>query len=216
MSIEAEIDATVSAFVTDLMELVRRTALESVQEALSELEVPPTSRPAHVTRPARAPARAPAPPESTRTRPPVPAPSKGPRSQRSSTPPGSVRPLPVLAKAQPGAGAQAVPARPVPPVPPVVVRRLPPKRRRVARAAPPPPPPPTPVEAAEPQPAKRWVVVRRPARDRAEPPLIEAGGAAAAATPLAKESAPPATPVNGASAPLEQAPATTKVPSSVQ
>ncbi len=38
MSIDAEIDATVTAFVAKLMDLVRRTALESVRRALEATE----------------------------------------------------------------------------------------------------------------------------------------------------------------------------------
>ena len=45
MSIAAEIDATVAAFVADLAAFVRRVAEETLQEALGELEPPlPTDR----------------------------------------------------------------------------------------------------------------------------------------------------------------------------
>ena len=159
MSIGAEIDATVDAFVKDLAALVRRVAEESLREALGELgHSPPTGQRAPTrgrSRPARAPKGAPA------HQKPV-AGSAEPAAATSGTNPTTTsRPVvPVPPKVAPAAASPpAVPATAVP------VRRIPPKRRRAAKATPPAPPP---VEAStsEPVPARAWVVVRRSARAR--------------------------------------------------
>jgi hypothetical protein len=99
---------------------------------------------------------------------------------------------PATTSAKPPVFAKPVAAPPSSPLaPPVAVRRIPPKRRRVAKAAPPPPPPIEP-RTSEPVPAKRWVVVRRPARPRHD---VAPGGPAPAPTAATTESTPTALPV---------------------
>ena len=161
MSIEAEIEAAVSAFVAELMDLVRMAAFESVRHALGSPGEP-------AERPARRRATNGAPPRSKAdsreaTRPQAPASLR----PRGSGPP-TVRSFQVEPTAKlpiPFGKPVAAPAAPRF-APGVVVRRIPPKRRRDGRSAAPPPsppPPPPPVEAGPTEP-KKWVVVRRPAR----------------------------------------------------
>jgi len=191
MSIQADIDATVAAFLSDLVDLVRRTALEAAQavlEAPGGLAFGAASgprlqpRPASKPRPRPAPRSAPAPVVAAPSAPARPTLRSLKDSRRGrlitlpSTPPPPIeQPLPVVVR---------VPAKM-------------PRKPRTPRAASTPPPP---VAAAEPQPARNWVVVRRPARDRRE-----AGGdaatadAAKAGTGDAGQVAPPAPPAaNGA------------------
>jgi len=139
MKIRAEIEATVTAFVADLTELVREAALEIVREALGDLAIsqPATRTPPRPARPRRAP-RAPA----------VPAPP--PPSELAS------RSLPA-------------PAPPSPSLPVVVRRFPPKKQRRASTKPIAPAPlavAPSALEQAPAKPAKSWVVARRPARDR--------------------------------------------------
>ena len=191
MSIEAEIDATVSAFVADLMDLVQTIALESVREALGGMQPRSPARTHGPPAPARPAPRAPAlSPSSTSSRsprnpparPPSPAAASGARPSRPPSPPPSTKPV---VERGFGGGVRVVPPRahasrateaPVsqrpaaPPPPPVVVRVMPPQRRRgTTRKAAPPPPPPVETSPSGQTPAKKWVVVRRPARDKVAP-----------------------------------------------
>ncbi len=190
MSIEAEIEAAVSAFVADLMELVRTAALESVRVALrspGETLAPPARRRVAVAPPRSKPAerqaaRAPA-PASLRPR------GSGPPTVRSfqveptgnfSIPFGKPVATPAAPKLAPG----------------VVVRRIPPKRRRDGRnAAPAPHPAPAPLVEAGPTEPKKWVVVRRPARPASPDGAGTAAPVEAAAPPAAPKAPAPQIPV---------------------
>jgi hypothetical protein len=133
VSVEADVEAIVAAFVEDLADLVRRVARTTVQNALAD----------------------------------SPAPARAVRAKTGATP---ARPSRRVEIAPSRTGAVALPssAAEIPRiVPPVAVQRIPPKRRRgegrgavVAKT------PTRPHAEAEPIPARAWVVVRRPARDR--------------------------------------------------
>ena len=114
MNTPAEIETTVTAFVADLAELVRKAALESIRQALGDLAIshPATSappRPARPRRPARPPA-APPPATASAPAPPRPAPPVvvrrfPPKKQRRASAPPIVPTLPAAAPEQ-------VPAKP--------------------------------------------------------------------------------------------------------
>ena len=209
MSIEAEIEAAVSAFVAELRDLVRMAALESVRDALGSPEgPPPPRRKASPPRPprkvgdirgsGREGGRTP-PPASLRPR------GSGPPTVRSF----QVEPGGLLPARGPIAFGKAKPEAP-PPVtfaPGVVVRHIPPKRRRDGRSASPPPPPPPPVlaETGPAEPAKKWVVVRRPARAPSEPP-VQAAPAAPSPEPTRPTSAPARPETSRAATPVTLAP----------
>lgn len=118
---------------------------------------------------ARSASAEPAPEAETAPTPPAPEP---PRRKLDFQRRGRVFVIPSSASAEPtllfdptkpDLMADLSPTAPLPPV-----QRLPPRVRRAPRASTPPPAP-APVETAapaEPVPAKNWVVVRRPARDR--------------------------------------------------
>jgi hypothetical protein len=194
MIVQAEIDALVEAFVEDLAGLVRRTAIEAVNQAILADVPAPFAHGA--TRGRVAPVKA----APVKAAPVKVAPAKAPPIK----PAKALAPAP---KAKPVAKAAPAKAEPAPEAPKVVIgsvrQRLEQRRGRVvvlpstqtleaqaaaaasvasaAPAAPPPvapppvaakpkapstPPPPAAEAAppAEPQPAKKWVVVRRPAR----------------------------------------------------
>jgi hypothetical protein len=158
MSIQAEIDAVVGAFVEDLAELVRRAALEEIRRALGATAAESWSA-------AHEPRRAPAAAESRRARQPAaaePTPRVVPPSTPEPTPPvrkllspnrrGRLIVVPSTSSQPP---SQPRPEAPPPSAPPVE-----------AAAPQPPKAPSTPPPESESTPARKWVVVRRPARDR--------------------------------------------------
>jgi hypothetical protein len=195
MSIQADIDATVAAFVSDVADLVRRIALESAQEVLGAQRGPLVTaapRPHPVSKPS--PKATPKPsPKATPKPSPKPSPRSAPAPAVASAPPA---PPPRSLKDPRRGRLITLPSSETPPRPPVeqplpMVVKVPakqPRKPRTPKAASVPPPP---VAAAEPQPARNWVVVRRPARDRSEPGSdapatggeTDAGGASDAAPP---------------------------------
>ncbi len=213
MSINAEIDATVDAFVAELVTLVRAAALEHVRAALG---VDPVEHAG-----ARKPAPSPPGRRGGARATPVVARSSGnssgaPRTSRSHELSLPASPPPARVEVPGHRGSPVVvpvsvrPA-PAPPPPPVVVRRIPPKRTRAARTLPPPPPPPVGARSPDEIPAKNWVVVRRPARphESSAPPVADAGAPAeTSAAPPPPAPAPPSPPPPAAPA---TAPATTKL-----
>jgi hypothetical protein len=206
MIVRAEIDALVEAFVEDLAGLVRRTALEAVQQAIqADLPAPYG---AAVAKPKVAPKPAPAKK--------APAPAMAKKAAPVAAKPTPAKPAPAKTAAPKAPPVKAAAPAPEPPKPAPVVgsvrKKLEQRRGRVvvlpstqlqearaaaAEAAPEPvevakaapkapvaPPPPPAAEAAPPAeapPAKKWVVVRRPARTGAaegKPNGIEAEEAA--------------------------------------
>lgn len=192
MTMQAEIDAVVQAFVEDLAEMVRRTALSAVQSALGDEGSDEVAGAGHAPPPrAKAPVAARAKATAAKT---TPKKAAKPAPKRGAAPPDRA---PEEEEEEPEAAA--------PPPPPAPLRkRLDPQRRGrliVVPSTPAPAPkgddleplaldeasisePAKPASKAEPAPqaraveapsadatpeptpAKKWVIVRRPARDR--------------------------------------------------
>lgn len=177
LSIQAAIDARVVAFMTEVADLVRRVALQSVQDVLEALDGPRAvaPKPRRTAKPARARASAPhAPPES------APAPEPAP-ARRSIKEGRRGRLIVVPTSTPPAEHAEHAPTATERPKP--VVVRIPAKVPRQKRTL---PVATQPLASTEPTPARDWVVVRRPARDRHEHVTAGAGTHA----PLAEAAAP--------------------------
>lgn len=180
MSIQAEIDAVVGAFVEDLANLVRRTAVSVVEQAFgAPAAVAPRPRVAapSVARPAPAPA-----------------------PRRKAAAPVKA---PVRAEPEP----EVVEEAPPPPAPTPLRKRLSDQRRGRLFVVPSTPQPVIPLEpefesetkveapVAEAAPARnKWVIVRRPARERAPAAEGDAGGDGPAADAQAAAAAVEASP----------------------
>ncbi|MFT3770582.1 MAG: hypothetical protein QM820_34580 [Minicystis sp.] len=169
-----DIDAAVGAFVEDLVELVRRAALDAAREAFAAQAGPVLpARPAAVPK-RRAEARAAradeheAPEAESKPMPAPPAPRKLDRQR-----PGRLVFIPSSQSESPSP-AEDVPAPRYEVIPP----RKPRKQRTVRAAA---APEATPAAPAEPIPARQWVVVRRPAKDW---PQTEASATPNGAAPI--------------------------------
>ena len=181
MSIQAEIEAKVAALVDGVAELVRRVALQAAEEVLSPsaklvTHAAAPSRPRTATRPAPKPM-----PQPARRPAPEPARAKAPHAppapvQRSLKEPRRVR-LVMVPSAPLSEQALAAVERPMP-----AVVRVPAKVARKRHVTKPPVAAPAPLAAAEPVPARNWVVVRRPAR--------EPGAEAGVTTPTSSTTAP--------------------------
>lgn len=200
MGIQSDIDAKVEAFLQDLTDLVRRVALEAVEEVFAPLggsRPAAAPKPRRTVRPARtaalpAPVRAAAPPERAPEQVRAAAPSEPAPARRSlketrrgrliivpSTP--AAAPAPAAALAPAGAPARHVEQ----PLPPVV--KIPPKLPRKKKAHPVAAPP---VAVEEPTPARDWVVARRPARTRGEPGAEATNASSETAVTAAPEASP--------------------------
>ena len=186
MSIQAEIDAVVGAFVEDLADLVRRTAVSVVEQAFGA--------PAAVASSPRVAA-----PSVAR-----PAPAPAPRRKAA---------VPVKAPVEPEPEPEVVEEAPPPPAPTPLRKRLSDQRRGRLFVVPSTPQPVIPLEpefesetkveapVAEAAPARnKWVIVRRPARERAAAAEGDAGGDGPAVEAQAVVEASPAAPAPDATA----------------
>jgi hypothetical protein len=187
MSIDTEIDTVVSTFVADLVDLVRRAALDAVRSALvaqpasQKRARPPAARPAAAKPPSVEKPAAPAPARDDKLLGFLPVLAKKEEQQPKLAARGTMGP-----QAAPNPASARPTQLPVP-------RRFPPKRTRTRNPKPKPAAPPPPVaEAAPPgeSPARKWVVVRRKASDRPESAVSDRPPAPAAAETPAEAAAP--------------------------
>lgn len=159
--IEAEIAAVVSGFVSGIVDLIRQTALDAARAALSDAAHPPIRS----ARPIIDLGSVDAHEEEAESAPP-PGAVISPVSGQRIIPTSSSPIVPIVHPKTPAPLQLSLPL----PTP----RRFPPARRRTRNprpATPSTPPPPPLLETApagEEAPARKWVVVRRPARDKSE------------------------------------------------